>query len=141
MAFMEWLPEHSVGVAVFDDEHKKMIAIVNRLYDCIAAGAGKDTLKTVTEDLIEYAVMHFRHEEMYFHDWDYPLAEEHAALHREMRQQVFKFRAEVDERNAGDLALEMLHFLRGWITQHIMVDDKKYGAFLVQKGLRSGGEL
>jgi hemerythrin len=136
MSFMEWNDRYSVGVAVFDDEHKKLVAILNELHASVTAGVDKLALQRVSDKLVEYTLMHFRHEETYFEDWAYPGAERHMAMHSRLRQQVFEYRKQILEMDSMDLALEMLDFLKNWLTQHIMVEDRKYGVYLHEKGLR-----
>lgn len=136
MGFMEWTKRYSVGVAIFDDEHKKLIAIINRLHEAIETGVDRAALQKTVDDLVEYTLMHFRHEEMYFDDWAYPHADEHCARHAELRQQVFGYRRRIQEQDAAALAEDLAVFLRDWLTQHILVEDRKYGEFLFDKGLR-----
>src|SRR5512133_389950 len=97
MSFMEWNERYSVGVAVFDDEHKKLIAIINELYEAITVGADKLALQRISDKLVEYTLMHFRHEETYFDDWSYPQAAAHTAYHAKLRQQVFEYRRKILE--------------------------------------------
>lgn len=133
---MEWTTAFSVGVAIFDDEHKKLIAIINQLHEAIDAGVDRQALQNVTDNLVEYTLMHFRHEEMYFDDWAYPFAAEHAAIHARLRQQVFDYRKQIQDRDSRALADELAVFLRDWLANHILVEDRKYGEFLCRKGLR-----
>lgn len=136
MRFMEWSDRFSIGVAVFDDEHKKLIAIINSLHEALSSGIADADLKRISDNLVEYTLMHFRHEEMYFDDWAYPEAEAHTALHSRLREQVFNFRRQIQEKNSRELGLDMMEFLRQWLSEHILVEDRKYGRFLFEKGLR-----
>lgn len=136
MSFMEWSERYSVGVAVFDDEHKKLVAILNELHDCVSAGIDKLALQRISDKLVDHTLMHFRHEETYFDDWGYPDADKHIAVHAKLRQQVFDYRKQILEKDSRELALELLEFLKTWLNQHILVDDRKYGMFLHDKGLR-----
>lgn len=136
MSFMEWSDRYSVGVAIFDDEHKKLLVIINELYEAVTVGVDKLALQRISDKLVEYALMHFRHEEMYFDDWAYPEAVSHTASHTKLRQQVFEYRAKILEVDSKELALDMLDFLRDWLNRHILVEDRKYGLFLAGKGLR-----
>jgi hemerythrin-like metal-binding protein len=133
---MEWNKGYSVGVAIFDDEHKKLITIINQLAEAVTAGVDKAALQNIADSLVEYVLMHFRHEEMYFDDWAYPAAAEHIAIHAKLRQKVFDYRKQIMEKDAQTLAAELSEFLRGWLTDHILIEDRKYGEFLCQKGLR-----
>lgn len=134
MSFMEWNDRYSVGVAIFDDEHKKLIAIINELYEAVAAGVDKLSLQRVSDKLVDYTLMHFKHEEMYFDDWAYPGSAAHIASHAKLRQQVFDYRKQILEVDSKELALDMLDFLRDWLNHHIMVEDRKYGTFFANKG-------
>lgn len=136
MAFMDWSERYSIGVAIFDDEHKKLIAIINNLHAAITKGINNDDLKRISDSLVEYTLMHFRHEEMYFDDWAYPDAVAHTANHAKLREQVFTYRRQIQEKNSAELGMEMLEFLRQWLSHHILVEDRKYGQFLYHKGLR-----
>ncbi|MDR3527706.1 MAG: bacteriohemerythrin [Rhizomicrobium sp.] len=136
MAFLDWKTDYSVGVAIFDDEHKKLIAIINSLHDSILAEVDAATLCKISDAMVEYTIMHFRHEEMYFDDWAYPDAAEHILAHGALRQQVFDFRQRIGGTDSATLAEEMLSFLRQWLIEHILVEDRAYGEFLFDKGVR-----
>jgi hemerythrin len=136
MRFMEWSDRFSIGVAVFDDEHKKLIAIINSLHEALSSGIADADLRRISDNLVEYTLMHFRHEEMYFDDWAYPDAEAHMALHARLREQVFNARRQIQEKNPRELGLDLMEFLRQWLSEHILVEDRKYGRFLFEKGLR-----
>lgn len=136
MAFMEWRADYSVGVAIFDDEHKKLIAIINSLYDALLAGVSDEILDQISGSMVEYTMLHFRHEEMYFDDWAYPDAAAHITAHGQLRQQVFAYRKQIGNADSRDLAEKMLTFLRQWLIDHIIVDDRAYGEFLLDKGAR-----
>src|SRR5271168_3559635 len=41
MTLMTWTPKLSVGVGVLDEDHKRLVAMINELYDSMQAGHGK----------------------------------------------------------------------------------------------------
>jgi hemerythrin-like metal-binding protein len=136
MTFLDWSADYSVGVAIFDDEHKKLIAIINSLHEALQTGVNNETLDQISGSMVEYTMMHFRHEEMYFDDWAYPEAASHIEAHSQLRRQVFEYRKQIGGADSRALAEAMLIFLRQWLIQHILVDDRAYGEFLFDKGLR-----
>jgi hemerythrin len=135
MAFMKWTDNMSVGVAQLDSEHKQLIKIINQLYDGMSTGSAKLILKKVFDAMVVYTDEHFGHEERLFEQTQYPLTAEHKAQHEELRQLLVKFRGESDRKDNALLALELLCALKEWLEQHIMRDDKKYGAHLNGKGV------
>ena len=54
MPLMNWTDKLSVGVAVIDDDHKKLVGMVNELYDAMQSGRGKDSLGRILDGLVQY---------------------------------------------------------------------------------------
>ncbi len=54
MALMEWTDKLSVGVAALDEDHKKLVGMVNELYDAMLAGHGKEKLGRILDGLVQY---------------------------------------------------------------------------------------
>ena len=135
MAFMTWTDDMSVGVAMFDAEHKEIVELINELDENMRAGSADLNLDKASEGLFAHTEQHLCHEEEYFERVQYPLAAEHKAYHDELRQQIVRIREEMDNGNSTVLGAELLRFLREWLVPHIEFDDKKYGAFLNTKGI------
>lgn len=136
MPFLHWSEEYSVGIALFDGEHQRLIDMANELYDAVLSGTADEDLKPIYLGLLAYCYRHFAHEEEFFAIADYPLSAEHIACHAALRAEVEKFRTRITDTPKNLLALEMVQFIKNWITDHIMVQDRKYGAHLREKGVR-----
>jgi hemerythrin len=67
--------------------------------------------------------------------FDYSAYEEHKQYHQELTRQVKDFNEKFRSGKAT-LSMELLSFLRKWLTNHIMVEDKKYTPFFLGKGLK-----
>jgi len=52
MALFVWQDSYSVGVKVLDEDHKKLIGIVNELHDGILAGKSREALGPVLDRLV-----------------------------------------------------------------------------------------
>jgi hemerythrin len=63
MALMTWGPKLSVGVPQIDDQHKKLIELVNRLNEAMIAGHGRDLIGSTLSELVKYTQYHFACEE------------------------------------------------------------------------------
>jgi hemerythrin len=136
MPLIEWSDQYSVGLEIFDSEHKKLVAINNDLHDSFERGVDRSVVMRSLDGLIEYTKLHFRHEEMYFDDWSYPDKAAHLVAHQELRQQVEEYRAAVSAKGSIEMSLELIVFLRYWLLGHIMSEDKKFCHFLIERGLR-----
>ena len=59
MPIIGWSEKISVGVKVLDDDHKRIIDIINKLYGDYEQGCDNDTIGCVIGDLLNYADEHF----------------------------------------------------------------------------------
>lgn len=88
MPLMEWNEKLSVGVQQFDSEHKKLVGMVNDLFDAVQAGRGKDILGPILDGLIGYTKTHFANEERYMTQHGFPGLAAHKAEHDALAKQV-----------------------------------------------------
>ncbi len=82
MAFLEWNPRFSVKIAEIDQQHKKLIGLINRLHESMQPVSNHDELKTaikelstqalVINEMVEYSSYHFFTEEKYMRQYMYP---------------------------------------------------------------------
>jgi hemerythrin-like metal-binding protein len=133
MAFFNWSDSLSVGVTACDDDHKELMDMLNRLYEGMRSGQGKEVVGKVLDDLISYTKFHFAREEAFFEGTGYP-AVEHKAQHRDLVKQAEDLQARYESGECS-LSIETLDFLKDWLTIHIQVTDKKYSAHLNAAGI------
>lgn len=135
MAFMEWSEALSTGVKDIDAEHCELVIMLNDLHAAMTTGKGKDALKNVLDRLINYTVSHFTHEEELMRKYAYPDSWKHTNEHRELTKQVQAVQAKFVAGQTIGLSIEVMEFLRGWLTNHIQEVDARFGAFLNTKGV------
>ena len=134
MSLLAWNNMFSVGVKEIDSQHKKLLAIANRLNDAMKQGLGKDVLAGILTDLVAYTESHFAFEERLMEQHKYPLSPQHKAEHKELVRTVADFKRKFE---LGDAALtsDVMGFLRDWLSRHIMNSDKMFGRDLNSKGV------
>jgi len=135
MPLMTWNEKMSVSVASLDDDHKKLVTMLNQLFDAINSGHGREALGKILDDLIAYAKMHFNHEETMFARTSYPDMVAHKQEHDKFTQQVLEVQKKYKNGGSGTLSLEVMNFLKNWLVEHIQGNDKKYGPYLNSKGI------
>lgn len=135
MALLEWKESFSVSVAKFDNQHKKLISLINELHAAMSEGKGKEVLGKVFTELINYTKTHFADEETEFKKYAYPEFATHKNEHEKLTKEVINY---YNEFMAGktSLSIDMLTFLRDWLQKHIMGTDKRYSSFLASKGIK-----
>lgn len=132
MAFMEWNDRLVTGVKEADDQHKKLVSLVNDLYDAMKQGKGKEITDKILDELVKYANYHFGTEETLMTKYGYPDLANHKREHENFKVKIKEF---LDKKAKGEatLSIEIMNFLKEWLVKHIMGTDKKYGPFLVEK--------
>ncbi|SHJ31856.1 hemerythrin-like metal-binding domain protein [Malonomonas rubra DSM 5091] len=134
--FIDWSDKISVGIQELDEQHKHLVALINRLFEAMTEGENKAAVaKEIMNELIQYTVIHFAVEESLFRIFEYPDYDDHCRHHQELRAQVMEINKKVQ---SGERMVtpELLFFLKKWITNHIMVEDQKYAPFLLKKGVK-----
>lgn len=134
MAIMEWSPAFSVKIKKFDDQHKKLVDLVNQLHDAMKAGQGNAVLGVVLQSLITYTATHFKEEEQMMQAHGYPELAKHKAEHEKLVVQVLDLQKKFQS-GGSVLTLTVMSFLKEWLISHIQGVDKKYGVFLNAKGI------
>lgn len=128
MDFIPWEEKYSVGNPNIDRQHQKLVKLVNTLHEALRNGKGIEYTGSVLNDLAAYTKYHFSSEEGYMEHVNYPGLEEHREKHRKMTQQV----KNLQERfaNGENLTMEVMNFLKNWLTLHILKTDKQYTPYL-----------
>jgi hemerythrin-like metal-binding protein len=135
MALMTWNDKLSVGVQFLDDQHAVLVETLNELHDAMMKGQAKCLTGPLLHNLVAYTRDHFSAEEAMMAAAKYPGLELHRLRHRDLTQQVEEY-VERFERGEITLNLHLLTFLRDWLTTHIQKEDREYGPWLNQQGVR-----
>jgi hemerythrin-like metal-binding protein len=134
MPLFEWKDEYSVGVNELNLQHKKIIQLLNELYEAMRDRKPKETLGKILDNMTTYAAMHFQTEEKYMKKYDYPGMDAHKKQHEDFVAKVIDFKEKFHQGSLM-LSLDVLNFLKSWLKEHIMGADKEYAPFFEQKGL------
>jgi hemerythrin len=134
MALFEWKDQYSVGIKEFDLQHKKIIQLLNELYEAMRDRKPKEVLGKIINNMTTYAAMHFQTEEKYMKQYNYPSLETHHKEHEDFVIKVNDFK-EKFQQGSLMLSLDILNFLKSWLKDHIMGVDKEYTAYFKQQGL------
>jgi hemerythrin len=116
----------STGVDSVDAQHRQLFDLINRLTADMAAGKGKDDIGAVLNELAQYAVSHFAHEESCMARFNCPVANQNKAAHAAFIQVFTGLKAEFDRTGpTATLAMRVQQEISKWITNHIVGVDVK----------------
>ena len=135
MPLMTWTEDMSVNVPSIDVQHKKLVEMINELSEAMKVGKGKEALSSILDGLIAYTASHFKYEEDFFDKTHYPDAFNHKKEHTDLVKQVLDLQAKYKSGSVA-LSIDVVNFLTGWLKNHIMGTDKKYGAHLSANGIQ-----
>ena len=134
METFPWKEDFSVGVREIDMQHKNLVIMINNLFDAMREKNGQEVLSEIVDRMVNYARTHFSTEETYMLKYNYPGYAEHKAEHDEFTAKAIDLRRRLNDKTLV-LSLEVIRFLKDWLSNHILVNDKKYGPYLNSKGL------
>jgi len=133
--FVEWSDALSVGIEEIDAQHMVLVGLVNEMHDAIHNRHGSEVVESILKRLTEYTRIHFAVEESLMRILGYPGYEPHKAEHEALLKNIQGLKDKV-ESNKTAIGFELMHFLRVWLTKHIMQSDQRYADFFVEAGAR-----
>jgi len=132
--YIVWEDKYSVNIKELDEQHKKLLDMINELHSSMEVGQGRDVMASITNSLVNYISTHFNTEEKYMVEFSYPDYEKHKEIHRNFVKKTLEFQKDFTEGKLG-LSIEVMYFLKNWLLNHIMSKDREYVAFFNDKGL------
>ncbi len=84
-----------------------------------------NALNDAINKLRSYTKIHFGDEQKALEEINYPLLEEHITIHQKLLQQVAEFQKRI-KKEGEVLRIDLYLFLRGWLVDHILMEDIKY---------------
>lgn len=132
--FVRWDDSLSVGIEMIDQDHKKLIDLINNLQQAVYYPTGEAFEKQALEELLDYTKYHFQREEQMLQENGYPEFDEHKAQHEKMIGKVGAVMARY-EKEPEETIEELCLYLRRWLLEHIAGTDQRYGPYLNERGL------
>ena len=133
--FVEWKDEYSVGIDSIDQQHKKLLNLINQLQTAVDYSTGEEFERDALDELVDYTKTHFSYEEGLMRDNDYPDFEPHKLQHEEMFKKVGEVLAEY-EKDQDTAMHNAAEYLKDWLINHINGTDKQYSSYLIAKGVK-----
>jgi len=133
--FVEWKDDYSVGIDSIDQQHKKLLSLINQLQTAVDYSTGEQFEREALDELVDYTKTHFIYEEGLMKDNDYPDYEPHKLMHEKMIKKVEEVLSEYEQDH--DTAMSnAAEFLKDWLIKHINGTDKEYSSYLIDRGVK-----
>lgn len=131
MAKFLWSDDLHTGNTLIDNDHQKLINMVNALFEAMEKGQANDIISKVLNNLIIYTREHFGREEAEMQRIKYASTIAHKSEHTKLLQQVNELKASLDAGQKINV-LTVSRFLSDWLRNHILTVDKKLAAAIKQ---------
>lgn len=130
---IEWSSIYSVGYEDIDEQHNKLIDLINEMFSAFSEGLAEKKIAKILTELIAYTQYHFDLEEKYFYKHNFPETEEHIKEHQGFVASIIKFQEDLIK-GKENTHYEVFEYMKKWLVNHILVSDIKYSTFY--KGLK-----
>mgnify|MGYP002731044240 CR=1 FL=1 len=133
--------KYITGIELVDEEHKHLFDIIRDTNDVIHAELLHDKYDEIIRllsELREYTETHFSDEEELMKKIGYPEIEAqkraHAAFVEKLVNIDFRELEAMDD-NQEEYLMDLIGFLLGWLSNHILASDKKIGKYLKEHNI------
>ncbi|MCB1789415.1 MAG: bacteriohemerythrin [Gammaproteobacteria bacterium] len=132
--FVAWRDDLSVGIGSIDDDHKKLLTLINNLQTAVYYPTGEAFERQALQELVDYTKYHFDREEKLMRDNGYADYEAHKRQHEAMIAKVSGFLDAYEKDREGTVE-ELSVFLKDWLLKHIAGTDQQYSSHLRSRGV------
>jgi hemerythrin len=132
MAYFQWSQQLSLGNRFLDADHQRIIALINELHDAMQKRAGEAIVGKVLFDLIVYCKGHFMREEEHMIKIAFAGYNAHKQEHEALLAKVNTLHRAFKEGNGASLTIQTAHFLRDWLSSHILKSDMELAVALAK---------
>lgn len=125
MPLISWSKEYELNIAEIDNQHKKLFEIANSILHAIrSVEYDKKHIDAILKELVEYTKYHFATEERYMAEHHYVHYSQHVEYHERLVGELSEFLIE-NNSNEQFNVLNLLKFIKSWLIDHILHEDKK----------------
>ncbi|MEI7457118.1 MAG: bacteriohemerythrin [Nitrosomonadales bacterium] len=134
-----WSDNFSTGIPLIDEQHKRLIHLINLLACGLAYQSDTTELDRIFSELADYAAYHFKTEEAVWHthladdEWEV----EHKISHNRFVADLLELKSNKNKATANETLKDILSFLTHWLAFHILESDKHMSkvALALQAGM------
>lgn len=127
--YFAWKDEYSVNIEEIDEQHKKIFEIgrnVSNLVFTADESYSKEIVLSIFEELKRYTEFHFEFEEGLMKEKDYAHYETHRQEHKILINGIRKIEENSQDKLEKDTLIELINFIFVWISNHILISDRKF---------------
>jgi hemerythrin len=133
MSFIDLRAEYKVYIRSIDFEHEVIASLANSIHEYVLNN-DRSSISSGLNKLLEVFENHFENEERLMKENKYPgyftHKLEHDRFYNQFLKTIHKFEKEEEPLDSNELL-----GLRRWFFNHIDINDRKCGQYLIDKGI------
>ena len=126
----EMKEEYLIGIEEIDREHKVLFEIADEIYQLCGnefVPDKYDHIRHILEELRDYTLTHFEHEEAYMESVGYKRLPEQKRQHEAFEETIGGWDMEAIDEDQDETIEEILRIVTNWLVNHILYEDKLIG--------------
>ena len=126
----EFKDEFLTGIEQIDQEHRRLFQIADELYELKRKEFipdKYDNIRHILEELRDYTLTHFEHEEEYMKSIGYKKMFTQISQHNSLRETINSWDLDAIDEDQDETIEEMLRLITDWLVNHILSEDKMIG--------------
>ncbi len=114
-----------------DKDHQELISIANRVLALNKPDEQIEDLKQSIRELYDYVKYHFKQEEIFMQQVNYPDFADHHEKHREIIKKMNHILSH--SKHMNDILNNFRNLVNDWVIRHIRKEDMKIRNFLAEQ--------
>jgi hemerythrin len=123
MSYIKWSEEYNINIPKIDSQHRRLIDLINELTQAKTEKKDAQIHGKILTELVEYTQIHFKEEEDFMNEIEYPNTKDHEALHKLLINQVIEVLQNYKQ-GYTDITDKVLYILNSWLIKHILKEDQ-----------------
>jgi diguanylate cyclase (GGDEF)-like protein/hemerythrin-like metal-binding protein len=119
-----WNAAHEVGIAEIDEQHARLVELLNKLTDALRNGEAHET---ALQEVVRYTRFHFATEERLMRNHHYDGAAAHCDMHHRLLEDLSGLCLD----GAGISVSLIVRYLREWLLRHVDGADRDLAVALL----------
>jgi len=136
---LKWDDSLSTGFDEVDLQHKKLILIIQDVYESMQSPPDEYTLRMAKDlkKLTDYTEYHFSEEQAFMLKYGYPGYDKHKAEHDNFINQI-QTQVKTLSQSSSDDGFMFYRFLGSWLLAHIARADQEWADFIRKARSKNG---
>ncbi len=125
MGYFDWTEDLGVGIAGMDDEHRRLVELLNTLGVAMRGKSRREVLKAMVHAFVEQARAHIANEEREMGEHGYAELDSHRAEHERFSVELSALERRTSEAGFA-VKTETVDHLKAWLCAHFKGADGLY---------------